>query len=239
MNFGEIFHTIYASVGSLIALFIITKLMGNRQISELNLFDYINGITIGSIAAEMAVSDEVHDLLQPVIAMVIYGALGLLLSWLTIKSLKCRKFISGTPLLLIENGKLYPKNLKTAKLDIGDLLTRARSQGYFDISKIEYAIFENTGAISFMPKAKEAPLTPKDLGYEKEDDKLVVNLIMDGIVMENNLKHCGKEIKWLFKQLKEQGYSSPTQIFLAVIDKDDNLTLYPQSQVQNSKDLFE
>jgi uncharacterized membrane protein YcaP (DUF421 family) len=239
MNFSDILHTVYASIGSLIVLFFLTKLMGSKQISQLNMFDYINGITIGSIAAEMAVSDEVHDLLQPALAMIIYGATGLFLAWLTNKSLKCRKFISGTPLLLIENGKLYPENLKTAKLDIGDLLTRARSQGYFDITKIDYAIFENTGAISFMQSAKENPLTPKDLGYEKEADKLVVNLIMDGIVIEKNLKHCGKEMKWLFNQLRKQGYSSPEQIFLAVIDKDDNLTLFPQSQKQNKKDFFE
>lgn len=239
MEFKEILHTIAATFGSIITLFIITKLMGNKQISQLNLFDYINGITIGSIAAEMAVSDEVKDLFQPALAMVIYGGAGLLLSWLTMKSINCRKYISGEPLLLIENGKLYPKNLKTAKLDTGDLLTRARSQGYFDISKIEYAIFENTGAISFMPKAEEAPLTPKDIGCKKEADKLVVNLIMDGVVIEKNLKRCGKESKWLLKQLSAQGYSSPLQIFLAVIDKDDKLTIFPNSEESNPTNYFE
>lgn len=239
MEFKEILHTIAATFGSIIILFIITKLMGNKQISQLNLFDYINGITIGSIAAEMAVSDEVKDLFQPALAMVIYGGAGLLLSWLTMKSINFRKYISGEPLLLIENGKLYPKNLKTAKLDTGDLLTRARSQGYFDISKIEYAIFENTGAISFMPKAEEAPLTPKDIGCKKEADKLVVNLIMDGFVIEKNLKRCGKESKWLLKQLSAQGYSSPSQIFLAVIDKDDKLTIFPNSEESNPTNYFE
>lgn len=239
MELNEIFRTAAATVGSALVMFIITKLIGNKQISQLTLFDYITGITIGSIAAEMSVSDEVKDLWQPVIAMILYGAIGLILTWLTMKSLRCRKFISGTPLLLIDRGKLYPENLKTAKLDIDDLLTRARTAGYFDITKIDYAIFESTGAISFMPMAKEAPLTPIDLGYEKEADKLVVNLIMDGIVMEENLRRCGKEIKWLSKQLRDQGYSSPTQVFLAVVDKNDNVTIYPQSEKQDRKEPFD
>lgn len=239
MEFSEIFHTVYSSLLSIAVLFIITKLMGNKQISELTLFDYINGITIGSIAAEMAVSDEVKDLWQPVIGIALYGLVGIAFSYLTMKSIKCRRFITGTPLLLIEDGKLYPENLKTAKLDIGDLLTRARSAGYFDITKISYAVFESNGTISFLPNAKEAPLTPKDLGYEKEDDKLTVNIIMDGVVMEGNLKHIGKEMKWLSKQLREQGYSSPSDIFLAVADKDDKVTIFPQSQRDNKKNYFE
>lgn len=239
MEFSDIIHTIYATIGSIIVMFIITKLMGNKQISQITLFDYINGITIGSIAAEMAVSKEVSDLWQPIIAMILYGLIGIIFSFLTMKSMRCRRFITGTPLMLIEDGKIYPKNLKTAKLDISDLLFRARAAGYFDITKISYAIFESNGTISFMPKAKESPLIPKDLGYQKEDEKLIVNLIMDGVVMEGNLKHCGKEMKWLFNQLKTQGYSSPEEIFLAVIDDQDNVTIYPQSQQQNKKDYFD
>lgn len=239
MELRDIFHTLYATLGSIAVMFLITKLMGNKQISQLTLFDYINGITIGSIAAEMAVSAEVSDLVQPALAMLLYGLTGIFISFLTMRSIRCRRFIAGTPLMLIEDGKLYPENLKTAKLDTDELLVRARSAGYFDITKIAYAIFENNGSISFLPKAKEAPLTPKDLGYEKEDDKLVVNLIMDGVIMEGNLKHCGKEMKWLSKQLREQGYSSPSQVFLAVIDQNDVLTIFPQSEHKNQKNYFD
>jgi len=239
MEFSDIGHTIYATLGSIIILFLLAKLMGNKQISQLTLFDYINGITIGSIAAEMAVSQEVRDLWQPAVAMTIYALTGLLLSILTMKSMRCRRFIAGKPLLLIEHGKLYPRNLKTAKLDINDLFIRARAAGYFDISKIDYAIFESNGLISFMPMAKDAPLTPSDLGYDKESDGLNTNLIMDGVIMSENLKHVGKEEKWLQKKLREQGYSTAEQIFLAVIDKDDNLTLFPQSDEKNNKLYFD
>ena len=177
----NITHTILATVGSIIVMFAISKLLGNKQISQLTLFDYINGITIGSIASEMAVSQEMDELIVPVIAMVLYGLTGFLLSVLTMKSIHCRHFLSGKPILLIEKGKIYPENLKTAKLDVNDLLSRARTSGYFDISKIYYAILETNGTISFMERATEAPLTPKDLGYEKHDEKLCTDLILDGV----------------------------------------------------------
>lgn len=234
----NILYTVCVTIASIIFMFAITKLIGNKQISQFTLFDYINGITIGSIAAEMAVSNKFDELWTAFIAMALYGLAGVVLSLLSMKSIRCRRFFSGSPLMLIEDGKLYPENLKSAKLDIGELLTSARISGYFDLSKINYAILENNGTISFLPKSEELPLTPKDLGYKKENDQLVVNIIIDGVIMEGNLKHCGKETKWLFSQLKEQGYSSPDKIFLATLDCNDNLTLYPQSPKENKKNYF-
>ena len=116
----NITHTILATVGSIIVMFAISKLLGNKQISQLTLFDYINGITIGSIASEMAVSQEMDELIVPVIAMVLYGLTGFLLSVLTMKSIHCRHFLSGKPILLIEKGKIYPENLKTCLLYTSD-----------------------------------------------------------------------------------------------------------------------
>ena len=162
-----IIKTVLTALSSIIIMFLISKLLGNKQISELNMFDYINGITIGSIASEMAVADSWENVWIAGIAMIIYGLTGFLLSVFTIKSIKARRFFAGTPLLLIEDGKMYPENIKTAKLDTGDLLTRARNAGYFDISQISYAILENNGKISFLPKAVEKPVTLKDLGQRK------------------------------------------------------------------------
>ena len=224
----NIAHTILATVGSIIVMFAISKLLGNKQISQLTLFDYINGITIGSIASEMAVSQEMDELIVPVIAMVLYGLTGFLLSVLTMKSIH-----------LIEKGKIYPENLKTAKLDVNDLLSRARTSGYFDISKIYYAILETNGTISFMERATEAPLTPKDLGYEKQDEKLCTDLILDGVIMEDNLKYAGKEIKWLTNEIRKQGCSSPDKVFLCIVDGNDKVTVFPKTQESNKKIYFD
>lgn len=234
-----IIKTILATLGSILVMFLISKLLGNKQISELNVFDYITGITIGSIASEMAVSETGKDIWIAAIAMTIYGLAAFGLSILTIKSISARRFFAGTPLLLIEDGKLYPENIKTAKLDISDLLTRARNAGYFDISQISYAILENNGKISFLPKATERPINLKDLGKQKDDEKLVVNIILDGVVMEGNLKYTGNDMKWLSNELHKQNFSSPSDIFLGTVDQNNKLTLYPQNDQKVLKDYFE
>lgn len=234
-----ILKTILATIGSIAVMFMLSKLLGNKQISEMNLFDYVNGITIGSIASEMAVSDNWKDLVSALTAMILYGVTGFLLSMLTIKSIRARRFVAGTPLLLIENGKIYNENLKTAKLDTSDLLTRARNSGYFDLSQVNYAILENNGKISFLPKKADSPLTPRDLGQTPPDEKLCVNVILDGIVMEDNLKHTGNNMKWLTNEMHKQGFSTPSDIFLAIVDGNNKLTIYPQCEHKVQKNLFE
>ncbi len=234
-----ILKAVLATAASIIIMFLLSKLLGNKQISELNLFDYINGITIGSIASELAVSDTGKEMITAVIAMVLYGLTGFLLSILTIKSIKARRFFSGTPLLLIENGKIYPENIKAAKLDTSDLLTRARNSGYFDLSQISYAILENNGKISFLPKKANSPVTMKDLGQNPPDEKLCVNVILDGVVMEDNLKHTGNDMKWLSAEMHKQNYSSPSDIFLATVDGNNKLTIYPQCDHKVDKNLFD
>ena len=126
----NITHTILATVGSIIVMFAISKLLGNKQISQLTLFDYINGITIGSIASEMAVSQEMDELIVPVIAMVLYGLTGFLLSVLTMKSIHCRHFLSGKPILLIEKGKIYPENLRLFR-HLKDILRYSGNQRHY------------------------------------------------------------------------------------------------------------
>lgn len=234
-----IIRTLLATISSITVLFLLTKLLGNKQISEMNLFDYINGITIGSIAAEMAIAETWSQLWTTLIAMILYGVTGFMLSVLTIKSIRARRFFSGTPLLLIENGKLYPENLKTAKLDTGDLLTRARNAGYFDPSQIAYAILEGNGKISFMPKKADRPVTLKDLGQAPEDDKLCANVILDGVIMEDNLKYTGNNIKWLQSELHKHGFSSPSDVFLASVDGNNKITFYPQNENKVMKNFFE
>ena len=233
-----IFKAILTALVSIIIMFFISKLLGNKQISELNLFDYITGITIGSIASEMAVAEKMKDVWIATIAMVVYGIVTFALSILTIKSIRARRIFAGNPLLLIEDGKIYPENLKTAKLDTSDLLTRARNSGYFDISEISYAILENNGKISFLPKAVEKPITLKDLGREKEDDKLTVNVILDGVIMEGNLKYTGNDEKWLSKEMHKLGFSDVSDIFLGTVDSNNNLRLYPQYEHKVLKDYF-
>lgn len=221
----ELLHVFLTSVGSVAYLFILTKLLGNKQMSQLSMFDYINGITIGSIAAEMATALE-DDFLLPMIGMAVYTAAALLISLVASHSIKLRKFLIGRPLILYDNGKLYRECMKKAKLDLNEFLTECRNNGYFNLSEIQTAILETNGKISILPAASSRPVTPADMNLSPAQEKLPVNLIIDGSVLADNLKAIGKNEKWLENQLHAQGYHDFREIFLATCDDQDNVSLY-------------
>lgn len=234
---SEVFYIIALSLGSIVAIFILTKLMGYRQMSQMSMFDYINGITIGSIAAEMATSLE-ESFTQPLIAMIVYALAALLLSWLGSKSIKARRLIEGKPLVLLSNGELYRENLKRAKIDVTEFLVQCRVNGYFDVSKIETAILEGNGKISFLPKASDRPVTPSDMNLYPEQDYMVANVILDGKIMEKNLKHTGNDEKWLRNQIKGQGASQVEDVLLATCDSSNQVTVFLKSNRKKEKDVF-
>ncbi|MDE5974548.1 MAG: DUF421 domain-containing protein [Eubacterium sp.] len=217
-------YIIILSFVSLAVLFIITKIMGFRQISEMSFFDYVIGITIGSIAAEMATNIDL-EWWKGILAMVVYGVVGVLLSVLAQKSVKARKFISGKPIIIIERGKISKEGMRKARVELDDLLTSARVNGYFNLSDIDYAIMETTGKISFQPVAQKRQLNPKDFNFAPEREGLYINVIMDGHIIDDNLSVAGVTKKELDNMLKAKG-DKLENIFLGTIDINKQLTTY-------------
>lgn len=220
----EFLYILILSFVSIAVLFVLTKLSGSRQISEMSFFDYIVGISIGSIAAEMATNIDL-EWWKGITAMTFYALTGIVLSYISQKSLKARKFISGQPIILIEKGKILKKNLSKAKIEINDLLTSARSNGYFNLADIEYAIMETTGKISFMPVALKRQLTPKDFNFAPMADGLYINVIIDGRIMEKDLKNADMTKKELKEHLKDRGKKAE-DILLATVDNKKQLTIF-------------
>ncbi|MCI9145184.1 MAG: DUF421 domain-containing protein [Eubacterium sp.] len=217
-------YIIILSFVSLAVLFIITKIMGFRQISEMSFFDYVIGITIGSIAAEMATNIDL-EWWKGILAMVVYGVVGVLISVLAQKSVKARKFISGKPIIIIERGKISKKGMRKARVELDDLLTSARVNGYFNLSDIDYAIMETTGKISFQPVAQKRQLNPKDFNFAPEREGLYINVIMDGHIIDDNLSVAGVTKRELDNMLKAKG-DKLENIFLGTIDINKQLTTY-------------
>lgn len=220
----DILKIIITSTVSLLILFLLTKLMGSKQVSQLNMFDYIVGISIGSIAAEMAT--ELDTPINAMTAMIVYGVIAAAVSLIAERSLKARKILSGKPLVLLDNGKLYRKNFKKTRMDINDFLMQCRSQGYFDISQIQTAVMEFNGRMSILPISANRPLTPQDMNLAPEQEYMTTAVIEDGVIIEDNLKHTGNNYIWLKKQLSEQGYNKPEDVFLAMCDNNNKLTVY-------------
>lgn len=200
-------------------------MVGKKQISQLNLFDYIVGITIGSIAADISLDLE-KDLMAGLVSLFLYGIIAYLISLLTMKSIKARRFFTGVPTVLVENSKIIESGLKKTKIDINELLAEARIAGYFDLDEIEYAIMEVNGNISFLPKDREKPITKKDMNLKSVDTGLTANVIIDGIYMENNMKAIGKNKKWLDHELKILGYDNYDNILLATVDINYKILVY-------------
>ena len=222
----EIIKVILTALLSVVALFIVTKVMGHKQVAQLDFFDYVSGITIGSIGAELAT--ELEEPYKPLIALAIYGLVSLMLNLIAHKLPRTRKYINGTPTILMNDGKLYRNNLKKAKLDLSEFMLLCREQGCFDLDEIQTAIFEHNGKLSILPKAANRPATPDDLKITAKTTHIGVELIMDGRIMGDNLSRAGRDANWLSKQLKEQGYRDAKEIFLGVYRPEENkLTLYP------------
>ena len=233
----EILYIIALSIGSFLAILILTKLMGYREMSQLSMFDYINSITIGSIAAEMATSLE-ENFMEPLVALIVYSLATIFFALLTSKSIKMRRCIEGRPLILMSNGELYRDNLKKAKIDIGEFLTQCRVNGYFDVSKLETVVLEGNGKMSFLLKVSDRPVTPSDMGLSPEQDYLVANVILDGVILEKNLHHTGNDEKWLRNQIKRQGADRIEDILLATCDSNNQITVFMKNNRKQVDDIL-
>lgn len=235
---SEILNVIFRTILTIIILFFITKLIGKKQISQLSLFDYIVGITVGSIAADISLDIE-KGLIIGIISLLIYGVLAYLISLLTMKSMLARRFLVGVPTVLVENSKIIESGLKKTKIDVNELLAEARTAGYFNLDEIEYAVMEINGSISFMPKDIEKPVTKKDMKVQTEKTSLTANVIIDGKYMEKNMEAINKTKKWLDGQLKVQGYNNYNDILLATVDENYKVTVYRKNVKPDKNTILE
>ena len=220
----EVLQVVLTALLSIAALFVIAKLMGHKQIAHFDFFDYITGITIGSITAELATALEKPW--KPLIAMTLFGCAAVLLNMITQKLPRTRKFINGTPTILMDDGKLYQDNLKKAKLDLSEFMLMCRQAGYFDLNDIKTAIYEYNGTLSVLPVSAKRPANPTDLGLSPQKQRICTEIIMDGRVLDENLKRKGLDIRWLTRQLQSHGYHSPKDVFLGVCDDQNRVSFF-------------
>ncbi len=233
----EFLKIIITSIGSVAALFFMTKLIGNKQMNQLNLFDYINGITIGSIGAELAITTE-KDFWKPLTSLIIYAFATFFINLIASKSIKLRRFLEGKSIILMENSKLFPENFKKSKIDLNEFLTLCRVAGYFDISQIDTAVIEPNGRISFLPVEKNRPLTPQDMDISPAQSRIVKTIIIDGKVMSDNLRLTGYDVNYLNARLKEQKLTAK-EVFLGTCDSSGSFIFYKYENAKHKNDPFQ
>ena len=220
----EILKVVLTSVLSAATLFVIAKIIGHKQISQLNFFDYITGITIGSIAAELAT--ELENPIQPLVAMIMYGIITVVLNVIATRVPGLRKYINGTPTIIMNDGKIYRKNLKKAKIDLSEFMVLCRQEGYFNLSDIKTAVFEYNGRVTILPVSNKKPVTPENMNISVEQEHITAELVMDGKILKENLQRMNIDSEWLRTQLKVKGYKDIKNVFLCLCDENKNLTVY-------------
>ncbi|XKH50073.1 DUF421 domain-containing protein [Chryseomicrobium palamuruense] len=196
-----------------IALLLLTHFLGKEQLSQLTMFNYITaGITIGSITADLAGQAET-PFIDGMISLIIWTLLTLLVSWISLKSMRAKTLLDDEPSVVIRKGKILQRELKASRLPVEDLKMLLRLQGIFSITEVEHAVLETNGELSVYKKSANQPATKKDMQLPTKPTYYIpTQLITDGVIIERNLVELGLSKDWLLKELKRAVYQEPDQI---------------------------
>lgn len=225
------------SIITFVGLLALTLLMGRKQLSQITFFDYIVGITIGSIAASIAV-DRSISVIDGIIATLVWCAMPILLGYIAVKSITFRRLIDGEPKVVIQNGTIINKNMLKEKYNTGDLLMQLRERGVFDITEVEYAILEPNGELSVLKKSQYNSLTPKDLSIQTDYKGLMTELVIDGRIISQHLQIVGKDIQWLLDQLKSRNIKNIKDIVFAGLQTDGQLYISLKNNSTGTHSVF-
>ena len=195
------------------------RLMGKRQIGELEPSELVLTLIISDLAA-VPMQDFGIPLVNGLFPIATLLCLSMLLSFFSLKSIRFRALVCGRPTVILREGKVLQQNMARNRFTVDELLEQLRSQGYSDLSAVKYAILETSGQVSVLPYTKASPITPQVVQMEVQDDvTLPVLLINDGHVMSANLSASGYDRTWLDRQLKDRRLTSPRQVFFMTVDE--------------------
>ncbi|MFS0668510.1 DUF421 domain-containing protein [Peribacillus frigoritolerans] len=207
----------------LIVLFLITKVLGKKQLSQLSFFEYVTGITIGNVGAELATKVE-GNIIHGVLSILVFAIAPFIAGLISLKSKTFRDLVEGKASVFIKDGKVMEDNLKKEKYTIDELLGLLRKKDVFDISEVEFALLEADGDFSVMLKKQNQPITPKDLNLAVAAVKEPQTIIMDGSILDEPLSTIGLNRNWLLTELDKLGVILDN-VFLAQANSNGELTV--------------
>lgn len=219
----DVINVIFRAFLFLIVLFVITKILGKKQISQLSMFEYVTGITIGNIGAEVVTGLE-QKIHLGIIALIATAAIPFLSGLLTMKSKTLRDFVDGKGTVFIKDGKILEDNLKKERITIDEFLELLRKKDVFNVSEVEYAVLEAAGQLNVLLKKEYRPLTPKDLQMKVASDKEPQVVIMDGELLLEPLATIGRSREWLHTELRKLGVTVEN-VFLAQVNSFGEVTV--------------
>ncbi len=212
----------FRSVITYFVLVVLARIMGRKQISQLTYFDYVVGITIGSIASVASIDKHVN-MFEAIFSIIIWSALTILLSEITLKNIKLRLLIDSEPLLIIDKGKVIYKNMRKARYNMGDLLMQLREKDVFYITDVEIAILEPDGKLSVLKKAEKNALTTEDMNIKTPRTGMMVDIILDGKILFSHLPQIKKDEAWVVAQLKARNIDNIRDVVFVGIQADEQI----------------
>lgn len=202
-----------------LVIIISMRLMGKRQIGQLQPFEFAIAVMISDLAV-MPLTDDSKPLHHAVIPIAVLVICQVFFSFLSIRGVRIREFICGKPMLLIRDGKLLEKNMRREMYTVNDLTEQLRSYSIQSISDVEYGILETNGQLSVLLKSKKRPVTPEDLGIKTPHEKFSHDIIIDGKLIGRTLERLHIKREWVDEALKDYGVNDYKQVFYAYIDSD-------------------
>lgn len=225
------------AVGAFAGIVFITRMVGKSQVRGLNITDWVNGIVIGSIAANMAT-----DLNTPVgyyvLALLVFLGLTVFTEWAGMKYRPAHKILSDDPTIVIHNGVILEGNMQKMRYTIDDLTSQLRQKSVFNIADVEYAIAEPNGELSILLKSQAAPVTPQDLHLPSRYRGVPSELVVNGVIIRQNLTQNNLNEDWLLGELHKQGVQSLKDVVYASLDQDGNLYVdQKQDKITYNQDI--
>jgi uncharacterized membrane protein YcaP (DUF421 family) len=205
-----------------IVLYVIARILGKKLISQMTFFDFVAGVTLGSITASLIFSTTIH-IATALLPLIVFGVIIFIFDIVSIKSFKGRKILNDEPTLVVKNGQILEKGMKKARLNVDELLLQLRKKNIFYLDEVEYSFLETDGTISALKKTEKQALTKKDYGVNSPTRGVPQTFIIDGQVLENSLNAIGQNMDWLQQTLNAQGIKDIRDVVVAQMDQQNNL----------------
>ena len=217
----------YRVIFSFIVLLIMARLMGKEHMTQLTFFDYVTGITVGSLAAAV-VTDTSLEMIKGIYALILWSILNIIIEFVILKFDKSRLLITGKPSILIKRGEIDKKALSKCRFNTDELNMMLRNKDIFDITEVDYAILETSGKLTVLKKQKFDPITKKDMPIPvKQNRNLPVQIINNGKIIESVMTEFNLDIDWVYSEAKRLGYKNIKDIFYAGINRDGQFFIVP------------
>lgn len=217
-----------------IIVIIAMRIMGKRQIGQLQPFELAVAIMISELAS-VPMQNTGIPLVNGIIPILTMLAAQILISFISLKSSKARDIICGNPSVLISGGKIIEQEFRRELYTLSDLLEQLRSKDIYNIADVEYAILETNGQLSVIPKASKKPVTPEDLSITGQYESPAIELIIDGDLVEKNLARANMDKNLLEIELKKLGINSIKDVFFACVGSDNKLFCQGKEKIQRRK----